>query len=207
MNLAHYISHLTHSNLVADLDLTHLDNLPFYIYIKDLDGKYLALNNTLVKDWSLSSQEDAIGLSDSDLAFLPHNEALKLRSHDQHAIMQEKSTRFIEPVTLGDGAKVRLLSYKMALLTKTQKSLGMIGISLIQDRIDDSSSIDLSPRQLTCLTLLVKGNTLKQIANQLNLSPRTVEHYIETIKLKLRCESRSDLISKALQLPVIKDKI
>ncbi len=66
---------------------------------------------------------------------------------------------------------------------------------------------ELTERQLDCVYYLVKGMTFKQIGKELNLSPRTVEHYIENIKVKFDCFSRFDLITKALQLPVIKEKL
>ncbi len=37
-------------------------------------------------------------------------------------------------------------------------------------------------------TPLLNGMTLKQIAKKLNLSPRTVEHHLEYIKIKLECK-------------------
>jgi DNA-binding NarL/FixJ family response regulator len=49
--------------------------------------------------------------------------------------------------------------------------------------------------------------TIKQIAQKLNLSPRTVEHYIDTIKGKLNCYSRDELVTKALQLQSIKNAL
>jgi DNA-binding CsgD family transcriptional regulator len=42
--------------------------------------------------------------------------------------------------------------------------------------------------------------TMKQIAYELGLSPKTVEHYLETVKLKLKCHTRQELIEKALAI-------
>lgn len=52
----------------------------------------------------------------------------------------------------------------------------------------------LTQREFDCLNLLVKRKTAKEIAKALNLSSRTVEYYLERIKLKLNCDSRSQLI-------------
>ena len=65
----------------------------------------------------------------------------------------------------------------------------------------------LSKRQIECLFCLVKGMTIKEIAIELQLSPKTVEHYLTYIKFKLNCYSRSQLISKALKLSTIKQMI
>lgn len=61
----------------------------------------------------------------------------------------------------------------------------------------------LTQRQQECLYCLVYGMTIKEIATELGLSPRTVEHHIESIKYKYSCTSRSQLIAKALKQPFI----
>jgi DNA-binding CsgD family transcriptional regulator len=61
----------------------------------------------------------------------------------------------------------------------------------------NTKSAILTKRQKQCLFHLLKGMTIKEIANSLQLSPRTVEHYFETIKVKLNCKSRFDLFEKA----------
>lgn len=81
---------------------------------------------------------------------------------------------------------------------------------LVSDLVADNTLLksnreNLSERQLQCLLLIVKGMTVKQVGRELNLSPRTIEHYIEAIKNKLACFSRAELIAKALQIQVIRD--
>lgn len=53
----------------------------------------------------------------------------------------------------------------------------------------------LTTRQLTCLKLLAQGMSMREIGEHLNLSRRTVEHYIATIKTKLNCRNRMELIA------------
>ena len=43
----------------------------------------------------------------------------------------------------------------------------------------------LSNREIECIKFIVKGFTIKQIARELQLSPRTVEHHINNIKNKV----------------------
>lgn len=54
--------------------------------------------------------------------------------------------------------------------------------------------LSLTPRQLDCSQLLAKGITSKEIARVLNLSPRTVETHIDTLKDKFRAKNRVHLI-------------
>lgn len=55
----------------------------------------------------------------------------------------------------------------------------------------------LSERQIGCLFFLLRGKTDKEIGNIFNLSPRTVESYIDEIKFKMGCVTRSQVIDKS----------
>lgn len=56
----------------------------------------------------------------------------------------------------------------------------------------------LSNRQLECVYYLAKGKTLKEIAKTLNLSAKTIEHYLIIAKTKLKCSNRAELIDLVL---------
>lgn len=56
----------------------------------------------------------------------------------------------------------------------------------------------LSQRQQECLFYLLKGNSAKQIGKLLNISNRTVEGYIDHLKVKFGCLTRQQLFEKAI---------
>ena len=60
-------------------------------------------------------------------------------------------------------------------------------------------NVYLSQQELKCLRLLILGKTSKLIAQFLNLSPRTVEYYLDNIKNKLKVETKTQLIEKVIQ--------
>lgn len=64
----------------------------------------------------------------------------------------------------------------------------------------------LSKRQSEILQYIVRGKTLKQISQILRLSERTVANYFETLKIKLNVASKSELISKTIDIESIKIK-
>jgi DNA-binding CsgD family transcriptional regulator len=57
----------------------------------------------------------------------------------------------------------------------------------------------LSPRELDCVFYLMRGKTMKEIAQTLQISPRTVETYLEQARLKLGCTRKSDLVEYGLE--------
>lgn len=58
----------------------------------------------------------------------------------------------------------------------------------------------LSEREKECLSLYLKGETARSIADSLELSHRTVESYLESTKYKLNCYQKTDLLKKAQEL-------
>lgn len=55
----------------------------------------------------------------------------------------------------------------------------------------------LTARELEYLYFIAKGLTSHQIAMRMNISKRTVEHNIETLKCKLQCSCKTDLVGIA----------
>lgn len=54
--------------------------------------------------------------------------------------------------------------------------------------------IYLTGREEECAILLLQGLTLKEVAKQLRLSPRTVEFYLKNIKSKLNCRTKFQML-------------
>ena len=55
----------------------------------------------------------------------------------------------------------------------------------------------LTPRQLQILQAVAQGQTAKQIARTLDLSPRTVEMHVARVLAALHCSSRAEAVHKA----------
>lgn len=61
---------------------------------------------------------------------------------------------------------------------------------------NNSAPIHLSQQQSKCLIYLFQGMSTKQIANKMNLSARTIEHYLARIRNILGCHSSKELIAR-----------
>lgn len=60
----------------------------------------------------------------------------------------------------------------------------------------------LTQREFDVLKYIMLGYTAKKIALCLGVSYRTVETYVELLKLKLRCNRKSEIIERALALGI-----
>ena len=58
----------------------------------------------------------------------------------------------------------------------------------------------LSPRELEVMQLVAQGNTSREIAGQLFLSPRTVEMHVRGGMLKLDCKTRAAAVRRITEL-------
>ena len=59
--------------------------------------------------------------------------------------------------------------------------------------------VRLTPRQTEVLKAIAKGQTDKEIARALQLSPRTVEMHVAAVLKGLVCASRAEAVAKAAQ--------
>lgn len=65
-------------------------------------------------------------------------------------------------------------------------------------KLDPDDRPVLSAREREVLLLIAKGLSAKEVALRTSLSPRTVEHHVETIRHKLRARNRAHIVLKAL---------
>ena len=171
------------------------------MYWKDTEGKYLAGNAYIANHAGLSRKSQLLGLTDFDLPWSAQASLMQL--NDTKVITQNKTITFIESSKTYTGEIFRFASLKAPLKSSKNKITGVIGLSFL---IEEENNLPfqhlpkLSKQQNKCLYYLAQGMTMKQIASTLKLSPKTVEHYLETVKLKLKCQSRSELVAYAIEM-------
>lgn len=205
-----------------DLDQECFQQFPLYFFWKDKPGKYLGCNQSLAQVLGFQKPCDMKGCTDYDLSWT--DSAATFTTNDAEVVSKHKPKSIIETGKLFDGKMSSAMSYKLPLRLRNKKVIGIISLSIPFDQdelissllkntkmkhayadiyqykylVDTIAANKLTTRQKECLYYLVKGMSAKEIAYALKLSPRTVEHYLETVKAKLNCHSRSQLIAKVL---------
>jgi DNA-binding NarL/FixJ family response regulator len=90
----------------------------------------------------------------------------------------------------------RLARDLQALGAQAERRLGRLAAAQAQHS-------GLTRRELDVLRLLATGRTDREIARELFLSHRTVEHHVRSIRVKLDCRSRTDAARRAVELDLL----
>jgi DNA-binding CsgD family transcriptional regulator len=180
------------------------DGFTTHKYIKDPSGKYLFACSNQTMAAGLGEDQSLRGLTDNDL--WDAQEAELIMNNDKKVFISNQPMWLVEHITHHDGKKMIATSFKTSLQSGTKKIIGVIGLSVIRE-LKHTNNFNLNNKEMDCLFYLVKGFSIKQISSQMHLSSRTIEHYLENIKIKLNCRVRSELIAKALHIPQIREKV
>ena len=104
------------------------------------------------------------------------------------------------------------LSQPNTMLNQRNKSY-VISENIIQKRdyhsyndsikIDRITTINLTKREKESLKYVLLGYTAKETSKELNISFRTVEQYIHSLKKKFQCNTKGQLLIKAMNVSTI----
>lgn len=94
---------------------------------------------------------------------------------------------------------VQLLSSVLAGGAPISPQIARTMLDLFAQASSPHADYSLTPRELEILRLLVEGLTKKQIAERLNLSFHTIDNHLRNVYSKLRVQSRSGAVAKALK--------
>jgi PAS domain S-box/PAS domain S-box/PAS domain S-box/diguanylate cyclase (GGDEF) domain len=117
---------------------TILDLFPYKAWLKDKEGRFLAVNKIFAKTFSKSKNE-MIGKTDLDI--YPEENAEKFRQ-DDFEIMKQKKPKFLEELTYADNMLKLHETYKAPVINEAGEAIGTTGytrdISEIQKNLFES---------------------------------------------------------------------
>ncbi|MFT3781588.1 MAG: PAS domain-containing protein [Nibricoccus sp.] len=144
-----------------------MENSPGAIYVKDVDGRYLAVNRRFTELHG-RSRDDFIGRSDFDL--FPPDLAARVRKSDAQVMAGAEPLEMEESFQLIDGTHVNLV-HKFPLLDATGAVHGVCAISTdITERKRAEAEVRESRRQLESILGQLPGMAFRY-ANDGRLSP------------------------------------
>ena len=187
---------ITNANHLANLE-GNWQGSSFVLTLKDRRGKFLFANQTMAESFGFKNENDLLGLTEFDLC-MTSNQATQITNNDKKILELNQPQVFYETVMIKNCETVSAISHKLPFRINNKKNLGVLCVSFVltERKIirPQKSFTKLSKRQNECLYFLATGMTIKEIARTMALSPRTIEHYLEAIKIKLNCKSRSELV-------------
>jgi DNA-binding CsgD family transcriptional regulator len=210
--------------LVFPIKIENLLALPLHIYWKDLQSKYLGCNDYMAENLCFNNRKDIIGASDAD-TIVPADSAAVYQAQDKRVVENPVIQNFFDCGVYKDDRLMTFLTMKLPIFTSRNKVAGVLGISSPIDKnclqsglscfpteflqympktisltMDDRNTLfaKLSKREKQCLYYVVKGYSANAIATMFKLSKRTIEYYIDNVKTKLGCLTKTELIETAI---------
>ncbi|MEI7637131.1 MAG: PAS domain S-box protein [Syntrophus sp. (in: bacteria)] len=104
-----------------------IDHSQYFIYAKDLDGRFIMASKSLALFFGQQTHEDLLGKTSHD--FLPKSTADKHRANDLDVMAQQTHIQFEETVEIGDGL-LTFISTKFPLLDVEGKLYAVCGASV-----------------------------------------------------------------------------
>jgi DNA-binding CsgD family transcriptional regulator len=193
-----------------------LEQLNLYVWAKDKNFKYIYCNENYAKAAGLDSPSQIEGKTDDQMPW--GKLADFFRAGDYGVLQGTKRINSPEVSDTVDGVTDILVSENQ-LLNSSSKCIGVVGSfiditgkQLIQktghyDALnnryylgeDDFDNVYFTGREIEVFKRLLLGYSAKQTAELLKISPKTVEDYVDCIKLKLQAKSKGEIIATAIQ--------
>jgi len=208
--------------LLKECEISHL---PGYYCIKDVNHEYITCCDKLPGLLGFKSKEDLLGKSDYDIQCPAANQANDYVNEDDVVLTTQEGLTKIDVIYYSDNQPRTILYHKWPiydnddligvgcytielsqnLMNQFQQQIESLkaterlrNASLKEIKSDISNPYSLSPKQIECLRHIVRGKTYRQTGIDMGISKRTVESYVEEIKKKMACKSKSKIINFAI---------
>lgn len=204
--------------------IVEISNTHILAWLKNKSFNFVDATERFAQLGGMDSVKNLIGKSDYDLTW--NQAADYFRNIDGQILNQKLPSYFNQMEILSssqthfDGTffiqKRDIIVNKSLLTDEYEESIGVVGsciditgYSLIKKNAytDEHGNFYLgryfgntylTKRELSVFKLVLLGDPIKIIAKKLNLSYRTVETYVNNIKLKLQCRTKGDIIYTAI---------
>ncbi len=192
------------------------------VYLLDLGHRALEFNDHQMSYLNIIHRKDLLGKT---VEAICHNNNIIASVHDNNEVVfnKQKTLIFSEEIHAFD-RPCHSLSVKMPWYDDTNRVIGLFGYSYFSDsHCGQSDNFDFaevsnsffephqktltaadaalkpfSTREVELINYLMRGKTLNECAQRLNISKRTAEHYFNNIKDKVSVKTRSEFVNYLL---------
>lgn len=198
--------------------------------VKDLSGKYRFVNENLAKMYNYQSAKHmlALDVADDELNCEVAEIGDIIIAEDQRVLSSRIKSTFITFGTYADNKNKIALGHKKPICDAHNQIVGIIGtysditnntlaipllaLHQMDNKLfgknsqnsyqikDFNSDSLLTNREALCVFYLMRSKNAREIAKYLHISVRTVEAYINTLKEKLGCASKGEIIDRMFEI-------
>lgn len=195
--------------------LSKLSDVNLVYFEKNKNFKYVKVNECNARGAGLDSPQEMIGKSDYDLIWKDCSANI-FRETDIKILLGKSKINYLEKVKLKDGVHSMLIT-KTALRNSQDELIGIVGSAMYVDDyvviqkkgyfstkeqklyLDTLGIKRLSRRELQIFKFILHGFTDPQMASYLNISVTSIRSIIKSLKIKLQCRSKLDIICSAIK--------
>ncbi|MGA2655466.1 MAG: helix-turn-helix transcriptional regulator [Gammaproteobacteria bacterium] len=177
---------------------------------------YMNASQSICEMLQLTSLKEAIGYTDADFKLLPggHTHEYfnlidrqvlngKLYSNQCELILVANSSgqvvsRILEVSKRQVMHNGKCFGLAFEAIDITSKIIPTLKSSV--ETINDPLTPSFSPREISCIRLLLSGYSYQSIGEKLYLSSRTIEYHMDKLKHRLKCRNKQELIQKLLHM-------
>lgn len=204
-----------------------LKQFPGLIVVMDTDSKFIYSNHYTANMFGYSTTDAMQGIDAFQMRCPASESAAEFISQDKIVIHEGKELSILDIHTYANNQPKILLTKKKPLIqdgevrgvicyctelqsnaltqvcaaiTQADKKYYVSNKSVERSYLVGETKTEclLTQREREVVFYMLRGQTVKQIAKSMNISPRTVETYKENIKLKWTCTLTSEIIDKAI---------
>lgn len=193
-----------------------------WLFCKNENAGYIAGNDLVAEDLDLVSAGEICKKTDYDFNWSAERIAF-LRDWDLQVINSKTGIYKVEePFLLPSGKQVEVLSYKLPLNNQEGSVIGLVGITFklndwnssfnllkylnpqntseLNSELINKTGLPFTRRETEVLYCMLQGKSAREIGDILSISKRTVECHINSMKEKMMCRKKSELLDKVLKI-------
>ena len=197
-----------------------LNQFNLYIWVKDKSNRYIYVNENYAKASGMSSSNQMIGKTDNEIKSYDFTNGISRDDHEMvnsvarlDSVEQINAVAGITDILISE---TRFIDRNGNILT-VKGSFGDLARQQLPKQpgyydesnqryyldIKELGNIYLTLREMEVFKLVLKGWTAIRIANKMNLSVKTIETYILYIRRKFGVETKSELLTVAMQYGLV----
>ncbi len=202
--------------------------LPGTVFWQDTNSVFAGCNNAAFKLFGFKSSEHMIGSTPLDFCCSAVESAGSFMEHDKYVVKNHSELQLMIIDTYANNTLEAYFVTKKPILLNNQTAGVMVhGMPITNDALlkigletlaidmhysnekcqkksyllkNEYGDINLSNREAQCLFYLLRKKSVPDISAILNISKRTIESYINHVKLKMNCFTQTELCEKATTL-------